>query len=599
MIDVVLSQPNYQLGPKHLKNFYLPYTVATIWSYVKNNPNFSNQLNLKEIIFKRDIIDNLINKWKNVDILFCSTYIWNENYNKELSKKVKNKWPKCLVVWGGPQPDHTDKNFFKNFPFVDIICTSEGEPVIEKIIEQTLSTKNYTTVPNIKLNQQGVSISTTIQPRIEIENHPSPYLLGIFDPILKKHPSFTWSTVLETNRGCPYGCTYCDWGSLTSSKIKMFGLQKVFDEIDWISKNKIEFVYIADANFGILKQRDILIAKKIRSNYEKFNFPKFIELNTLKMSNEIAVELGEILHPMLLALSLSQQSLNKETLEYIKRYNMKSNDFNHVIQLCKMHNLKYLSELIIPLPKETKTTFMANFFKLYEQDVNMPIYVYPLVYCNNSPLKLFDKYQIKTSSIPYQSGQDEDEIIDFLTVGIETEDMSFDDFIEVFWFWHSQLILHQLGYSKHVSEYCYKNYNIHYETFYKQFYKILDKTSFWNEIKLQTVRLLKNSYGKDKTNSLDARKIESFAICQGLNAKEKILKCLKKLLSQLKISEVKKLMIHARFETFDKNTVTQFPILTNEGIFTYEGPYITSINEYSEFLAHRKDKNFIKYKPNN
>lgn len=47
---------------------------------------------------------------------------------------------------------------------------------------------------------------------------PSPYLTGEFDEI---DPARWRSATIETNRGCPYGCTYCDWGSATLSRIRV------------------------------------------------------------------------------------------------------------------------------------------------------------------------------------------------------------------------------------------------------------------------------------------------------------------------------------------------------------------------------------------
>ena len=34
--------------------------------------------------------------------------------------------------------------------------------------------------------------------------------------------------MLESNRGCPYGCTFCDWGSATLSKVRNFDLDRVY-----------------------------------------------------------------------------------------------------------------------------------------------------------------------------------------------------------------------------------------------------------------------------------------------------------------------------------------------------------------------------------
>ena len=48
---------------------------------------------------------------------------------------------------------------------------------------------------------------------------------------------------LETNRGCPYGCTFCDWGSATLSRIRKFDLDRVFAELEWCAKNGFKVVH--------------------------------------------------------------------------------------------------------------------------------------------------------------------------------------------------------------------------------------------------------------------------------------------------------------------------------------------------------------------
>ena len=117
----------------------------------------------------------------------------------------------------------------------------------------------------------------------ELECIPSPYLTGIFDKLIESHPKNEWLILWETNRGCPFKCTFCDWGSATASKVNKFELERLKLEIDWFSKKKIEFIFCCDANFGILK-RDIEIAEyaakkkkyrlpksSIRAKYKKYN----------------------------------------------------------------------------------------------------------------------------------------------------------------------------------------------------------------------------------------------------------------------------------------------------------------------------------------
>ena len=71
------------------------------------------------------------------------------------------------------------------------------------------------------------------------------------------------SPIIETNRGCPYACTFCNWGNATQEKINQFSLETVKEEVKYVcenSRNLTGFLYIADANFGILR-RDLEIAK--------------------------------------------------------------------------------------------------------------------------------------------------------------------------------------------------------------------------------------------------------------------------------------------------------------------------------------------------
>ena len=67
---------------------------------------------------------------------------------------------------------------------------------------------------------------------------PSPYQMGVFNNIIKNNPDVLWSMTVETNRGCPHRCTFCDWGTVTYGKINKFGLNRVAEDIAWAEKIK-------------------------------------------------------------------------------------------------------------------------------------------------------------------------------------------------------------------------------------------------------------------------------------------------------------------------------------------------------------------------
>ena len=45
-----------------------------------------------------------------------------------------------------------------------------------------------------------------------------------FDKFVKDNPNTYFAAIYETDRGCPFKCTFCDWGSATASKVNKFDL---------------------------------------------------------------------------------------------------------------------------------------------------------------------------------------------------------------------------------------------------------------------------------------------------------------------------------------------------------------------------------------
>ena len=101
MHNVYLVQPNYDFGPNQIPEFYLPYTVGILWSYAAQFDIIKNNFKLAEIIFKRENIDTVVSRIENPKVVAFSCYVWNWEYNKELAKKIKEKYPNCIIVFGG------------------------------------------------------------------------------------------------------------------------------------------------------------------------------------------------------------------------------------------------------------------------------------------------------------------------------------------------------------------------------------------------------------------------------------------------------------------------------------------------------------------
>ena len=147
-------------------------------------------------------------------------------------------------MFGGPHVPKFDgdtEKFLQDNPFIDIAVLGEGEVALAEILETFASTprrkRDMTTLDGVTgivfSSNDAQSSRTAERQRIrDICDLPSPYLTGEFEPWFQGFHQ----AVLETNRGCPYGCTYCDWGSATLAKVTKFTPARVIEEIEYIAK---------------------------------------------------------------------------------------------------------------------------------------------------------------------------------------------------------------------------------------------------------------------------------------------------------------------------------------------------------------------------
>ena len=193
----------------------------------------------------------------------------------------------ALIVFGGPHvPDHPEQ-FLRENPFVEDVH-GEGEQTFMEIVER-YPQRNWGDVPGVSfLDAAGRCVTVPRRPRIQdLSTVPSPFLEGVFVPLMAAYPQITWRSVWETNRGCPFQCTFCDWGSATAARLNQFDLGRIFDEAEWIAANGIDYLFIADANFGILP-RDIEIADAIVAAAGRHGAPRQVLVQQTKNATERA-----------------------------------------------------------------------------------------------------------------------------------------------------------------------------------------------------------------------------------------------------------------------------------------------------------------------
>lgn len=467
--NIYFSQVNYSTGSGKFKGYWFPYSVATIWAYVQQFKWVTDTFQLQELLFKRETPEQLLDRIEEPHIFCFSNYVWNYEYNKKVAEAVKKKYPNCVISFGGPQVTKfpKEKKFFENHPYVDTISLGEGERNFLRILEdyQTNSIKQIYTFD-----------------RLEELDFPSPYGLGLFDKMIKDNPTYKWNAVLETNRGCPFKCTFCDWGSLTYSKLKKFNLERVFEDLEWMGKNKIGYGILADANFGCFKERDMYITEKMVEVQKKYGYPETVDASWYKNLTKEVIDIVKkfVENGFNRGFSLSLQSMNEETLESIERANMKLNKFHEILDLCNEQQIPSYTELILGLPNETKETWIKGICKLVEAGQHNSIESWLTQMLENSQLNQErDEHEFDTVFLENYYTSQEDFVEEKAEIVRGTKYMPFKDLIDSWMFSWLITNLHIYGWTQIYSIFLRKNKEVSYEQFYK---RLLDKVISNNSI---------------------------------------------------------------------------------------------------------------------
>ena len=106
-------------------------------------------------------------------------------------------------------------------------------------------------------------------------------------------------------------------------KIKKFDLTQVEADINWMSTHKVGFLMMADANFGIFKERDLLIARMLRKAADHpLAIIDDLTVQYTKNSTDVVFDISKALGPYdRRGVTMSVQSMNSPTLKAIRRQN--------------------------------------------------------------------------------------------------------------------------------------------------------------------------------------------------------------------------------------------------------------------------------------
>jgi ribosomal peptide maturation radical SAM protein 1 len=220
-----------------------------------------------------------------------------------VAQRLKRTANPPVVIFGGANCEGAmGFELIRAFPWIDYICTGEGDEVVPQFLDGLLHGGDARPVQGI-LKQGDCASLTTPQPVRQMDSLPVPNYSSYFEALSTSSvgASIQPRLLIETARGCWWGekqhCTFCGLNGQTMGyRSKSPG--RVFEELSCLSRTygieQIEFV----DNILDLKYVDTLFPDLIRSGstleffLETKSNLRFEQLRTLRQGGVRAVQPG-------------------------------------------------------------------------------------------------------------------------------------------------------------------------------------------------------------------------------------------------------------------------------------------------------------------
>jgi len=378
------------------------------------------------------------------DVLMLSNYMWNEQLSLTFARLARRTNPDVTVVMGGPnisiEPERQIA-WCETHPEIDLYALGEGDFLARDLMRIWLDAGGVREaflardLPScLRRTPDGVVRNESWERHKQVEEIPSPWLTGVLDPFFDGK----LAPLLETNRGCPFTCTFCVQGTRWYTKVHYFDKERIREEIRYIARRihdvcpSMGFLRVADPNYGMY-ERDAEISGWIGEAQAEYGWPTFIDATTGKNRPDRVIRSLEKTGGALV-LYQAVQSLDERTLQNIKRSNISKEAYDQIMIHVRGRGLRSLSDLILGLPGETLTSHLEGIRTLIDSGTH-ELHLFQAMLLKGSELemqasrdaaKMDNRFRVLPKNFGIYGGEmvfDMDEIV------VGTDTLSFDDYL--------------------------------------------------------------------------------------------------------------------------------------------------------------------------
>jgi len=181
------------------------------------------------------------------ELVGFSIYVWSTPCLVEVAREIKRRLPRCAIVFGGPSARTAlfDLNYYRDpGSYLDAVVEGDGELIFREIAAlPDLSRASLETVGGLTLPMaQGWRRTITRARTTDLDVLHSPFQLDLMPRGAVAY--------LETYRGCPLSCRFCEWGSSDKAKAT-FSSDYIAQEMVAFDRLRAPAVFLLDAGLNL------------------------------------------------------------------------------------------------------------------------------------------------------------------------------------------------------------------------------------------------------------------------------------------------------------------------------------------------------------
>lgn len=285
---------------------------------------------------------------------------------KAMAQLVRSKFPKVKLIAGGAHSTVLPEQVLETTDF-DYVVIGEGEQTLLELVDG----EDPAGILGLAYQQEGQAKINDARPLISDINvlpYPAYDLYDIRNYRYSPRVTARRSPVaaIETSRGCPFGCTFCN-KKIFGQHFRAKTVKRSVDEMEYLMKLGYREIHVWDDCFSVDLDRVKAICDEIVHRHLRINWCVYNGIRVDRIDQEL---LEKLKRSGCYRVNIGIESGNQEILNHVHK-GITLDQARFVSKISKKVGIETIGFFMIGLPGETEETIKQTIDLAVELDLDL------------------------------------------------------------------------------------------------------------------------------------------------------------------------------------------------------------------------------------